>query len=168
MLGDHLRDLPGEADIACAPVLLGAPVRVEPPHRLCVEADAGSEPEAPPVDAAERDPPRCARCDVLGGRDRVAGQAERARQNVRPSAGDEADRRVGPDPVQHLIECAVAREDVDGLGVSGRAGELGRVARVLRPRDLDIAERAEHLVGPLVADAARERVDDQQPHRSEA
>ncbi len=54
---------------------------------------------------------------LLGRGDGVARKAERAREHVRAASGDEADGRVGPDPVQHLVEAAVAGEDVHGLGI---------------------------------------------------
>jgi hypothetical protein len=138
------------------------------PHSLCVEPNPGGEPEAPPVDAADRDSERLACGDALGGCDGIARQSERARQDVRASAGDEPDGRVGPYPVQHLVEGAVTGKDVDGLGVSGRLGELGRMTRMLRPHNLHVAQCAAYLLGPSVADIACERVDDEEPHRSEA
>ena len=99
------------------------------------------------------------------GADRIARQAERARQHVRAAAGDEADGRLGVDPVQDLVEAAVAREDVDRLGAAGIAGELGGVTAVLRVSDVvHVSARTRHGGHARLGDGACVRVDDEETH----
>ena len=53
--------------------------------------------------------------NLARSRDRIGRQAERARQHARAAAGQERDRRVALEPVQGLVEAAVAGEDDDRL-----------------------------------------------------
>ena len=132
--------------------------------RLGVDSDARREPEPAPVDPAERDSPGATGDELLRGADGITRQTERTREHVGAAAGDETDGRLGVDPVQDLVVAAVSGEDVHRLGAAGLTGELGRVTAMLGAPDLDIPERAGHLLDALLGDAARERVDDEEPH----
>ena len=96
------------------------------------------------------------------------GRPERARQHARAAAGNEPDRDVGAEAVDHLVVGAVAREDVDRLrAVRPLGGELRRLPARLR----------EHGLGPggqrcldggelLLVDSAGERIHDQDPRHA--
>ena len=142
--------LPGELEVSRSRAVLPPAATLDAADRLGVDADAGREPEAAPVHAPDRDPSRRRSRQLLGCCDGVAREAERAREHVRAAAGDEAHRCVGPDPVQHLVEPAVARVDVHGFRISMLADELGRVPAMLRAPHLDVAERGCHLARSLL------------------
>ena len=151
-------------DVAGTAPVVGAAQRIDPPDELRREANPRAEPEAPPVHAPERDSTGSLLLervrDLPGRSDRVTRQAECSRRDARAAAGQEADDRVRPEAVQHLVRGAVAAEDDHRLDL-GRRGQLGRVAWVLRQqRQL----RREHLFDqahPLLGHVRRERVDDQ-------
>src|SRR5581483_4633503 len=132
----------GEGEIAGTAAVVRAPERVDATDDVGRKADARAEAEAAAVDAADGDParPSCLqrRRDPLSGRDRVARHAERARENTRATAGQEADRDVPLEPVQRLVEAAVAGEDDDRVDAvaAGGGDEVRRVARVLREHDV--------------------------------
>ena len=52
--------------------------------------------------------------------DRIVRQPERPREHARPAAGQEADRHVALEPVQRLVEAAVAGEDDDRVRARSR------------------------------------------------
>src|SRR5581483_11931200 len=135
-----------------------------------VDADAGAERETPAVDAADGDAPRAARLDRLGeppcGGDRIGRQAERARENARAAAWQEADRHVALEPIERLVEAAVAGVHDDRLAVVVERGgdELGRMIRVLGEHDHQVARRLErglHLGELRLRHMRGERIDDQ-------
>ena len=136
-----------EREVAGPPPVRAAAHLVHPPHRLGVEADTGREPEAASVDPAERDAPRPARADgvgdLRGGPGEVVRQTERREEHARASARQEADRHVGVQPVQRLVEAAVAGEDDDRLAApaAGVGHELGGVTGSLGSHRLDRRRR---------------------------
>ncbi len=93
-LGDHSR----KRQVAGTRAAGVATELVEAPHRLAVEAEPGREAEAAAVDRAEGDSARAPVGESPGERprgvDRVARDAERARQDARPAAGQEAERNA--------------------------------------------------------------------------
>ena len=85
-----------------------------------------------PFTVAERDAPESAlgerRADRARRGDRVARQPERARQDARPAAGQEAERHRAVRAVQRLVVGAVAGEDDDRVGVAAAAAAASSVA----------------------------------------
>ncbi len=150
--GDVARTTPGGAP----------PELVHLANELRIEAEPGVETEAPAVHPAEPDPARSALDDPLGGSHRVTRKAERTWEDAGPSTGQEAERHVDLDTVQHLVVRAVAAEDVDRLDVPGRSRDRGRLAcgrGHLRLRSG--GQRRLHGSEPVRVDAGRERIDDQ-------
>ena len=140
------------------------PELVHAADELRVEAEAGAEPEASPVDATEPDSSRAALRDALRSGNGIAREPERARKHARPASWEEAERDVDLDPVQHLVVRAVAAEDVDRFDVACRPRDLGRLAR--RGREPGLGPRWKrrlHRRQPMLVDAGRERVDDEEP-----
>ena len=177
VLRDRLRDRQHEPEIPGTAAVPAASERVHSPHDFGREPDPGGEAEAAAVHAADADPARASgrqRVGDLPGRaHRVTRQAERPREHARPAARQEADRDVGLEPVQRLVEAAVAREDDHRVSAAAnRVGhELRRVARPLGQDDVELSGACEllaHLGEPLLAHACRERVDDQRDLHREA
>ena len=137
---------------------------VDPADQLRVEADSGAEPEAAPVDAAQTDAAARSFGEAGGRLDRITREAERARGgDARAAARDEPERRLPCHGVQDLVVRAVAGEDVDHVNAAvGLTCERRRMAGRVRQHRLGLGRQG-RLDGsePLLADAARERVDDQ-------
>ena len=129
--------------------------RVQPPHRLAVEAEPGGETEAAAVDVAEPDSPQAALgergADRPRRRHRVTRKAERARQDARAAARQKAERHSSVRTVQRLVVGAVAGEDEDRVDVPRNGGcKLGRMARALRERRLHLHPLTQNaLDGPI-------------------
>jgi hypothetical protein len=160
-------DCEREREVARAAAVLAATELVDAADRLRVDADPGGEGEAASVDAAHRDaaaaPGEQRVRDVRSRGDRIGRDTERTREHARPTAGDEADRHAVADPVQDLVEAAVAGVDDDRVAV-GLARELGGVARPGRTLDADLTcapELARDRVQPLRRDVRGERIDDE-------
>ena len=163
-------DCPCECEIAGATSVAAPPESIHPPHGLRGQPYAGCERETPAVDSTKRDPARSARrkrVRHLPSRfDGNPGQPEGAREDARAAAGQEADREVRLEPVQGLVETAVAREDDDGLdAATTRAGhELRRMTRALGQKEVELGDSLElraDLGEPLLAHPGRERIDDE-------
>jgi hypothetical protein len=147
------------------------------PYGGCVDPHACREREAAPVHAAERDAARAVVRERVGdlpcGGDGLGGQAEGAGEHARAAAGKEADRHVGVQAVQRLVEPAVAGEHEHGVGVlRDLADELGRVPRSFGQQDAHIGrtgELGDDRVELALAHAGRKRVDDERdaPHQRE-
>ncbi len=105
------------------------PELVHAAHELRVEAEAGAESEASPVDATESDPSRAALGHALRGIDGIAREPERAWEHARTASGEESERNIHLDPVQDLVVRPVAAEDVDRLDLAGRPRDLRGFAR---------------------------------------
>ena len=104
-----------ESGVAGTLAVLPPAEPVHPSHQLGVEPDPRREAEAPAVHPPGGDRPRAAglqrRRDLARRRREVARQAERAREHIRPAAGQEAERDAARRAVQDLVEAAVAGED---------------------------------------------------------
>ena len=116
-------------------------------------------------------------CDLAGidpgseqvdGGDGIVGQADRAGEHVRRTAGQHPEGSVGAgDASRHLIERAVATEGDDDVDVAP-GGVGGKAGRVAAPVGLDQLDRMVAGEAPLHDDGiARrhgrgERVDDEQ------
>ena len=166
--GDETGRREHEGDISGATAIVLAPEPVDPADELGVQAEAGREPEAAAVHAAEGDSPQSPlgqRAGDLAGRGNgIARQAERARQHARPPAGQETDRRLAGVAVQRLVEAAVTREDDQRIRPVRGAGELRRMPRALgeqRRHRPDPAELGLDRAHALLRHLARERVDNQ-------
>ena len=125
-LGKCADDRPREREVAGTASVSAAPERVHPPHDLRRQADAGREGEAPAVDAAQRDPARAVARQRFGHlpcrTNGIPRETQRTRQDAGAATGQEADRHVRLEPVQRLVEDAVAGEDDDGIGASAAGG----------------------------------------------
>ena len=102
----------------------------------------------------------------MRGRDRIAGESQRARQHARPAPGDEAEGNLAVGSVHRLVEAAVAGEDEDAVAFRTECvlDELRRVARPLSQEHLDLGVAPERRVNggeARLGHAGRERVDDQ-------
>ena len=72
-----------------------------------------------------------------------AREPERPRQHARPASGDEPERGAVVDAVQHLVERAVATEDVQRRRPAGDlARDLGRLAGSARQPELRVPREA--------------------------
>ena len=137
-----------------------------------VEADAGVEAEEASVDPTEPDRLHLAGIDPgseqVDGGDGIVGQADRAGEHVRRTAGQDPEGGVGAgDASRHLIERAVATEGDDDVDVApgGVGGEAGRVAAPVGLDQLDrmvAGEAALHDDGIARRHGRGERVDDEQ------
>jgi hypothetical protein len=159
-----------KAKFSGTPAVLAPSHLVDPAHRFRVQPDAGGEGEAAPVDAPESDPPRAATGDRIGelprGRLRLVREAERAGEHARAAARQEADRDVGVQAVQRLVEAAVAGEHDDRVAPAsaGVAHDLGRVTRALGAHRHHLAgagQLALHRRDALLGHPGREGVHDQ-------
>ena len=87
-----------EDDVSRPAAVVGAPASLDAAHHLGVEPDARREAEAPAVDPAEADRLRPALGERVGdprrGLDGIARQPERAREDARAAAGQEAEREL--------------------------------------------------------------------------
>lgn len=169
MGGKLARHQPRDHQVAGKPPVMGPPSLLDPPDELGVEAQTGGEGEAAAVHPPERDRSRVSgferKPDPAGGRDRIAGQPERTREDVRAASGNEPNRHRPVEAVEDLVEDPVSGEDEHRLVSAARlARELDRM---VAPAGLD---RLDPCVGgkrfldglqPRLGDAARERVDDQ-------
>src|SRR5262249_24358988 len=100
-LPEQLRPDPEEGDVARPAPVGPAAQPAAPPDELGVEADPRVEPEPSAVHPPEPDPPGRAAGAPLSGPRRIPGQPERAGEDARPASGDEAERHVDLDAVQH-------------------------------------------------------------------
>ena len=104
--------------------------------------------------------------NLRGGGDRVGGKPERARQDARPAAGQEADRDVSLEPVQRLVEPAVPGEDDDRVDAATArvANEFRRVTGMLGEGNVEFSslrQRFADRTQALLVDARGKRIDDE-------
>ena len=78
--------------------------------------------------------------------------------------GDDAERHIRTQTVQHLVHEPVAAEHPDGVARC-LAGKLDRVAPPLGEQGLDRTQLRLHLPDALLGHPVRERVDDQRRPR---
>jgi catechol 2,3-dioxygenase-like lactoylglutathione lyase family enzyme len=88
-------------------------------------------------------------------------QSQRAGEHARAAAGDETDRDLWPDAVQHFVEAAVAGEDEDSIRVGTRS-DLRPVPRTLGPDDVDITQLRGNLRDARRRHRGRLWIDDQE------
>src|SRR3954467_9653744 len=162
--GEELHRLPGEREISGPAAVAAAAAGIHAADQFGIEADPRREGEPASVRPSQRDSPLTRREERPSGLDRIERDAEGASDDVRPPAGKDADRRPGPETVEDLVEKTVPPEDEHRLHAVKPARELGGMVRPLRPRDrqLEAAPQLRLDRGrAVVADRARERVDDQ-------
>ena len=98
----------------------------------------------------------------MRGLDRVPRQSERPREHARAAAGEEAERHVGHDAVEHLVVRAVTAEHVDRCRLAGLAGDLRRLTGRRGEASLgSLRKRRLHGSEPMLVHTGRERIDDQ-------
>ena len=150
-LDDRLAGGEHEPGVGRAPAVGRPSPLVDAAHQLGVKPDPGREREAPAVHPPERDAARTALFERpgehLGRLHGIAWQPERPGEHARASARHEADGQRIAEPVEHLVEAAVAREDDDGVEITAQDGrELDRVAGVLRAHGRHLGDRRERAL----------------------
>ncbi len=144
------RDRPPVLKIAGAAAALRSLLRLQLAYDLGVDADARREEEPAAVHPADGDS--------------ALPRAEGARDDVRAAGGHDAQRHAAPQPVEGLVEHAVASEHPD-LVAHGYTSELGRMPAALRAERLLRTQPSLDLGDPLVRDAARIGIDDERAAR---
>ncbi len=150
-----------------------APCLVDAPHDVGVEADPRGEGEAAPVEGAERDRAgavgESGLAHLLGCWTHLVRQAQRARQHAGAAGGQQPDRDLGADAVQHVVRRAVPGEHDDRVvaEVDRLAREVARLPGALGRHDLDAARlECEHrLFERAGVRPGRDRVHDEPEDR---
>ena len=141
---------------------------VDLPDEFGIEPDPGVEPEAAAVHASDADTARPPPGYTLRGLARVARETERPRKDARAAPREKADRHVLLEPVQHLVERAVAAEHIDRVDLAGRAHDLRRLARSGREQGLGAGgKRSPNRSEPVLVHAGGEWVDDEDPRHDD-
>ena len=142
------RDVPRPAAVGPAAEL------VDLPHELRIEPEARVEAEATTVHAPQADPPGRPERDPLAAPHGVSRKAERPGEHARSAAGEEPERDVDLDAVQHLVVGAISAEDVQRVDLACLPGDLGGVAGHRREPRLDtVGERRLHRREAVLIDA---------------